>query len=926
MTETEKGYEIPPEHAWLLTDDLVFSRHILGRCCGVSDDVSPTSADHIKFARKADTLTKTLKSTFNLPGQRRSSDADEGILRPLQDYVDLVLDLLKEGWNLKPTKLLEWTIGDILDQILDILLTRVTFGNLNVLETFCQSLDELDAANPMKHSSDKLQKYSTHLKKFKEDLNTDHAKGFVQWKPIDDIQADHAAQLSEEISAYFEENRITKEDETRRKMIVRTLEQAIKKKKEWRHCDIRLYGSSLSTMGTKGCDMDLCLTWRNSEYNFKSNSATINEARRAREQAEQNCSERHRILVHIDQARQDLKKCEVSLNTLLEAKKAFDPAQKLPSKKKAAIQRAEYFLSAQTVLLAYLEHLLNTLPESTDIDETDLRNASNHLKNLLDREKERVNKLYKLTAILQKAGCKIVNVIAGARVPIIKFLHIESGLECDICMENTLATKNTLLLRTYGSYDSRVSPLVLAIKKWAKARDVNDASQNTLSSYSYALLLIHFLQILGILPNLQDPQLLEELKVAPELLGGHDVTFCSDVNACRANVGHIDTTHLSIGHIFRLFFDYMVKFPWLTYVVSIRNQKRTKLDRWQESAKSWRMSIEDPFETNRDLGIVLTHLGQEKILKEFERAAEALAKGASYQDIIKSDEKKKSKGRQEKPKPKTSNEDKKNSGSEKTGNSEKSKSSRKNGSNRKHTADQSEVKDDVQTSSQSTTAELKHKEVSDSTHRERSFGSNKTKQPNSADEESYANRRTKTTNKSSKKQDRKTVPSNVSQRSETSEMQKASDDSKLSHEVGDDHKRPSEEKRPPPAPLELKPTISDSKIENDRTTVNSGDHLEISTTEEPLLASKSRKTKGKKPTKGSSKQFGKNHDVDGEHATHLHVEKNAHDHGDIAKQNGDLADVTASNHQYSSRQAQQPKKFKYRPRKQGKAEAPIETT
>ena len=54
--------------------------------------------------------------------------------------------------------------------------------------------------------------------------------------------------------------------------------------------------------------------------------------------------------------------------------------------------------------------------------------------------------------------------------------------------------RNTHLLRTYAQVDSRVRPMVIAVKKWAGSRDINDASCGTLSSYSLVLMIIHYLQ------------------------------------------------------------------------------------------------------------------------------------------------------------------------------------------------------------------------------------------------------------------------------------------------------------------------------------------------------------------------------------------------------------------------------------------------
>jgi TUTase nucleotidyltransferase domain len=54
--------------------------------------------------------------------------------------------------------------------------------------------------------------------------------------------------------------------------------------------------------------------------------------------------------------------------------------------------------------------------------------------------------------------------------------------------------------------DWRIRPLVLCIKDWAKASDINDAKNQTLSSYTLTLMVIHFLQAgvnPPVLPSLQ---------------------------------------------------------------------------------------------------------------------------------------------------------------------------------------------------------------------------------------------------------------------------------------------------------------------------------------------------------------------------------------------------------------------------------------
>lgn len=51
-----------------------------------------------------------------------------------------------------------------------------------------------------------------------------------------------------------------------------------------------------------------------------------------------------------------------------------------------------------------------------------------------------------------------------------------------------------MTLSLFFLVDSRVRPLVVVVKKWAKTQGINDASQGTLSSYALTLMVIHYLQ------------------------------------------------------------------------------------------------------------------------------------------------------------------------------------------------------------------------------------------------------------------------------------------------------------------------------------------------------------------------------------------------------------------------------------------------
>ena len=81
-----------------------------------------------------------------------------------------------------------------------------------------------------------------------------------------------------------------------------------------------------------------------------------------------------------------------------------------------------------------------------------------------------------------------------ARIPIIQFVDEKTGIECDVCVNNPLALRNTRLMRSYSLADIRVREVAYMIKKWSKRRDINDPARSTLSSYGYILTVINSLQ------------------------------------------------------------------------------------------------------------------------------------------------------------------------------------------------------------------------------------------------------------------------------------------------------------------------------------------------------------------------------------------------------------------------------------------------
>lgn len=188
-----------------------------------------------------------------------------------------------------------------------------------------------------------------------------------------------------------------------------------------------------------------------------------------------------------------------------------------------------------------------------------------------------------------------LNVIA-AKCPIIKFHDNFNNLDCDINLNNHIGIRNTHLMKVYSDIDWRVKPLVLNIKHWAKHHGINDASQRTISSYSFALLAIFYLQAKC------DPPVLPVLqKLEPDKFNTK-----TDIRTLRLNDDRYLTSEFtssnnqSLGELFNGFLDYYASFNFNESVISVRLgeliPKNTMPEDEHESLKSGYIKIEEPFD------------------------------------------------------------------------------------------------------------------------------------------------------------------------------------------------------------------------------------------------------------------------------------------------------------------------------------------
>ncbi|GMF20059.1 unnamed protein product [Phytophthora lilii] len=454
-----------------------------------------------------------------------------------------------------------------------------------------------------------------------------------------------------ELQRIVELSSIEPEEEARRLRVARDIQTVLRREvNKWRHCEVILFGSSLTHYGSRNSDLDMCLLPTGRKVGAdRTPPEEVMGSRQLRHLMNGKVNDdEHTPNTDEETAEQlqDLRaQVQKSLEKLTQALNTMDRSGKSGDKHNKQRRQLEFFDTQMRLLRkAIVEELTKLTSNSEQRNGATRTEKFAHLKTIIAASKRRSDDLYHLQAILQRAAkCEVRHVIAGARVPIIRFLHTRSGreYECDLCFENVLATRNTPLLRAYASFDDRARAIGLAVKHWAKQRGISDASMGFLSSYSFVLLSIYYLQVVHVLPNLQDPRLLESARIRPDYYNDINIAFCEDRDIARAYHNRTfggGPADLSLTTLLLGFFEfYATQFDFAKRVVTVRSPETPalKIGQWgSRKAKTWRMSIQDPLETGRDLGCVLQFKGQERIIQELRRAHEMLVRGKSFSDEV----------------------------------------------------------------------------------------------------------------------------------------------------------------------------------------------------------------------------------------------------------------------------------------------------
>ncbi|XP_004461583.1 terminal uridylyltransferase 7 isoform X3 [Dasypus novemcinctus] len=228
-----------------------------------------------------------------------------------------------------------------------------------------------------------------------------------------------------------------------------------------------------------------------------------------------------------------------------------------------------------------------------------------------------VRTIEELARFLKKhSGLRNILPITTAKVPIVKFYHLRSGLEVDISLYNTLALHNTRLLSAYSAIDHRVKYLCYTMKVFTKMCDIGDASRGSLSSYAYTLMVLYFLQQRNppVIPVLQE---IYKGEKKPEIfVDGWNIYFFDQIDELPIYWPEYGKNTESVGQLWLgLLRFYTEEFDFKEHVISIR--RKSLLTTFKKQWTSKYIVIEDPFDLNHNLGAGLSRKMTNFIMKAF---------------------------------------------------------------------------------------------------------------------------------------------------------------------------------------------------------------------------------------------------------------------------------------------------------------------
>ncbi|KAI3888222.1 hypothetical protein MKX03_029013 [Papaver bracteatum] len=250
--------------------------------------------------------------------------------------------------------------------------------------------------------------------------------------------------------------------------------------------------------------------------------------------------------------------------------------------------------------------------------------------------------LKEITKALRNRGMvRNLQLILKARVPLLIYETNLQNISCDISMSNLLGQIKSKLFLWLNGIDARFRDMILLIKEWAKAQQINDPKNGTLNSYSLCLLVIFHLQTCepAIFPPLKD---VYPGNVGRDLTGSRLTAERTIHDTCTANIEIFmrnSSRNLNLSSLPELFISFFQKFSRISVLAS-EYAICTYTGRWEYKrnnekwTKDYPLLIEDPFEQPDNAARAVSMTQLPRISEAFERTHRSLVSSNQDRDSV----------------------------------------------------------------------------------------------------------------------------------------------------------------------------------------------------------------------------------------------------------------------------------------------------
>jgi len=196
-----------------------------------------------------------------------------------------------------------------------------------------------------------------------------------------------------------------------------------------------------------------------------------------------------------------------------------------------------------------------------------------------------------------------------ARIPLISIVDIlADNLQLDLSIWKLDKLEISKVFLSYLNMDDRVRPLVYAVRRWSKARKINEAYTGWINSFGWTVMVVGYLQIIGVLP------LIEQLDLTKE------------------NQNWVVTNEMTVGELFLGFYKWLLDLDHKNKRISIRHGGITdkEADKFTDDVV---FCVERPRTPYQNITRQVSVRTLKVIIKEWKRVVVMVERGAIFEDL-----------------------------------------------------------------------------------------------------------------------------------------------------------------------------------------------------------------------------------------------------------------------------------------------------